>query len=209
MANDTEWLIKRNAKFGFAGKGGNNAEFHNHNDVGSFIIAKDGNHIFTDPGSAVYTRQYFASGTRYDVLETQSLGHSVPIINGMGQKAGREYLAREFDFKDNVFSFDISEAYGNAALKSLKRSFHFSDSAVTLCDKFDSTADLEITERFVFNCKVEVCDGYFEADGIKVTPNAYASFEISSVTLTRGNELYILDFKLGSGTSEFVLNIEI
>ena len=208
VANDTEWLIKRNAKFGFAGKGGNNAEFHNHNDVGSFIIAKDGNHIFTDPGSAVYTRQYFVRETRYDVLETQSLGHSVPIINGVAQKAGEQYCARGFKFENDVFSFDMSDAYGILELKALNRSFSFSDSAVTLCDKFDFDSDSEVTERFILTCKPEVCDGYFVADGVKVSASAYESFEISSVTLTRGSKIYILDFKLARNADSFNMKIE-
>jgi hypothetical protein len=207
FAKDTEWLIKKTAKYGFAAKGGNNKEFHNHNDVGSFIVAKNGKHIFTDPGSAIYTKQYFESKTRYDFLETQSLGHSVPIVNGCAQKVGAEYRAEKLSFENNVFSMDISAAYGIDNFKNLQRRFELSEGTVTLVDEFDGVG--EVTERFILTCEPQFCQGYFAADGVKITPNAYDEYEITKVKLTRGEDIYILDFKLSKNEKIFALKIEV
>ena len=51
-------------------KGGHNAENHNHNDVGSFVVALGRATPLVDPGSEVYTARTF-SPRRYDsnVLE--------------------------------------------------------------------------------------------------------------------------------------------
>ena len=40
-----QWLVKRTPTYGFAAKGGHNAEHHNHNDIGHFIFAMDGRPI--------------------------------------------------------------------------------------------------------------------------------------------------------------------
>ena len=84
------WLIKKTPVYGFAAKGGNNDEFHNHNDVGTFIYAKNGHQILSDIGGGIYTRQYFSRDTRYGILECSGLGHSVPIIGDETQKFGSE-----------------------------------------------------------------------------------------------------------------------
>ena len=39
-APEAEWFVKHTPIYGFAAKGGNNGEFHNHNDVGHFIYAR-------------------------------------------------------------------------------------------------------------------------------------------------------------------------
>ncbi|HLA39080.1 MAG TPA: heparinase II/III family protein, partial [Candidatus Glassbacteria bacterium] len=46
--------------FYLAAKGGHNAESHNHNDVGNFIVYYDGLPVIVDAGVGVYTRQTFS-----------------------------------------------------------------------------------------------------------------------------------------------------
>lgn len=45
-------------------KGGHNAEHHNHNDVGSFLVALAGETPLVDPGSEVYTARTFSGKHR-------------------------------------------------------------------------------------------------------------------------------------------------
>ena len=71
-------------------KAGHNAENHNQNDVGSFIVHVEGENLLTDPGRGLYSRAYFGLH-RYENIFTNSYGHSVPRIGGQLQRAGREF----------------------------------------------------------------------------------------------------------------------
>ena len=70
-----------------AAKGGNNAENHNHNDVGNFIIYCDGKPVIIDVGVETYIQKTF-SKDRYDIWTMQSQYHNLPTINGVQQKNG-------------------------------------------------------------------------------------------------------------------------
>ena len=120
FAPDSEWFIKRTSNYGFDAKGGHNDEPHNHNDIGCFIFAKNGDQMIMDLGSGIYNKQYFARDTRYTMfVETHSKGHSVPIINGVYQSEGAEFKARDVKFKNGVLSMDIAGAYDLAELESV------------------------------------------------------------------------------------------
>jgi hypothetical protein len=71
-------------------KAGHNAENHNQNDVGSFIMHVEGENLLTDPGRGLYSRAYFGLH-RYENIFANSYGHSVPRIGGLLQRAGREF----------------------------------------------------------------------------------------------------------------------
>ena len=91
-----QWLICQDGEGnGFAAKGGNNDENHNHNDIGHFLCVFHGEMLLTDLGAGEYTKDYFGDG-RYDILCNRSMGHSVPLVNGREQCAGREYRADRF-----------------------------------------------------------------------------------------------------------------
>jgi hypothetical protein len=68
-------------------KAGHNAENHNQNDIGSFILHIDGENLLTDPGRGLYSRDYF-SARRYENIFANSYGHSVPRIGGRLQATG-------------------------------------------------------------------------------------------------------------------------
>jgi hypothetical protein len=89
---DTEVFVARSSRLLLALKGGHNAESHNHNDVGSLIVAVDGVPRVIDLGVGTYTRQTF-SADRYQILTMQSEYHNLPIINGFAQLPGREFHA--------------------------------------------------------------------------------------------------------------------
>ncbi len=104
--------------FFMAAKGGHNAENHNHNDVGSFIIYYDGDPLFIDVGAEVYTRKTF-NNQRYTLWFTQSGNHNVPVLNGEMQKDGRMYAAKDIhyyaDDKEAWLQSDIAGAYPEQA----------------------------------------------------------------------------------------------
>lgn len=104
--------------FYFAAKGGSNAEQHNHNDVGSFMLYFNGQPVLIDVGVGTYTRQTF-SPERYEIWTMQSNYHNLPVVNGFGQSPGRRFRAVNSIFSDDetraTFSTDISQAYPEEA----------------------------------------------------------------------------------------------
>lgn len=101
-----------------AAKGGHNAEAHNHNDVGSFIVYCDGNPMLIDLGFATYTAKTFGD-KRYELTNCRSAYHNVPLINGFEQHVGKHHCAKEVNYRQNikgaVFSLNIGEAYPKEA----------------------------------------------------------------------------------------------
>ena len=104
--------------FYIAAKGGNNDESHNHNDVGHFILFYNGNPVFVDAGVGVYNRDTFGPN-RYNNWTMQSAYHNLPTINGLMQKNGSEYAAKNIKYKNDIhsvqFSLDIAGAYPEEA----------------------------------------------------------------------------------------------
>lgn len=102
----------------FAAKGGNNAESHNHNDLGNFIVYSDGKPVIIDVGVGVYTSKTF-SNKRYELWNVQSQWHNCPTINGVQQQDGKQYMATNFRFSSTnnlaSVSMDIAHAYPAAA----------------------------------------------------------------------------------------------
>jgi hypothetical protein len=109
-----------------AAKGGHNAESHNHNDVGNFLVYIDGRPVLVDAGVETYTRKTF-SPQRYDIWTMQSAYHSLlPTIDGVQQAPGRTFVAREADYYADdgsaQFTLDIAGAYPpEAGLKRWRR----------------------------------------------------------------------------------------
>ncbi len=97
-----------------AAKGGHNAESHNHNDVGNFIVYADGLPVLVDAGVGTYTKQTFSSG-RYDLWTMQSAYHNLPTIGGVQQRAGAEYRAGRVEYRVDdegaKLTLDLAPAY--------------------------------------------------------------------------------------------------
>ena len=101
-----------------AAHGGHNAESHNHNDVGDFIVYASEEPLIIDVGRGNYTARTFSSA-RYQLWFTQSNYHNLPIINGRGQLAGRSYEASKIKYlpssKSSSLSLNIAPAYDSSA----------------------------------------------------------------------------------------------
>ena len=97
-----------------AAKGGNNNEYHNHNDVGNFVVYKDAEPIIIDIGVGTYTGQTFGE-KRYENFNCRSGYHNVPLINGVEQRDGKEYYGQKYKYKNKkkqvTYTLDLSHAY--------------------------------------------------------------------------------------------------
>ena len=110
-----------------AAQGGHNAESHNHNDVGNFILYANGEPALIDVGVETYTAKTF-SAQRYDIWTMQSAWHNLPTVNGVMQAAGRQYEARECRHTAGdgaaELSMEIAAAWPKeAGLQSWRRTF--------------------------------------------------------------------------------------
>lgn len=120
-------VLTASASNGFylATHAGHNAESHNHNDVGDFILYYNGEPVIIDAGRGNYTARTF-SAQRYELWFTQSEYHNLPIINGFGQVAGRKYEASGVSAvtndKEDILLMDIAPSYhAEAGVRSWKR----------------------------------------------------------------------------------------
>lgn len=107
-----------------AAKGGHNDEHHNHNDVGSFVVALDGVPVVVDVGRPTYTAATF-SDERYSIWTMQSLWHNVPVLRGRAQSPGREFAARDVSVTladDGAgLELDLSGAYPGCGMERWHR----------------------------------------------------------------------------------------
>jgi hypothetical protein len=133
-------------RMGVALKGGNNAEHHNHNDLGSYVVVIGEKCVLLDPGREQYTARTF-SAKRYESKLLNSYGHSVPVVAGQLQREGaaaRAKVARtEFTPEKDTLVLDLTSAYPVAELEKLERTFVYSRAgkgslAVTDHVKFNS-----------------------------------------------------------------------
>ena len=209
-AADSQWYVNRTGKYGFAAKAGNNNELHNHNDVGSFIFAKNGRQMICDLGSGLYTRQYFSS-ERYTILECASFGHGVPLIGGEAQSVGADYKASDVEWREGEFSFDMAGAYKVEGLKSLRRSFVCAQDSVKLTDTYEYEGEGELVERFV-----SLEEPSLKEAGVLLIDEAELRFDPDvctiKVTHTSGTsggnkDVYLIDFALNQGVRSFSCEI--
>lgn len=136
---ETEFLYLKGANTFFAAKGGYNNESHNHNDIGSFILYKEGKPLFIDAGVGTYTKKTF-SNERYDIWTMQSGYHNLPQINGHDQQFGASYKSRNvsFDSGKGIFRLDIAGAYpAEAQVNKWFRSYQIKNGQLLIHDDFN------------------------------------------------------------------------
>ncbi|MFB7797769.1 heparinase II/III family protein [Isoptericola sp. NPDC056134] len=148
----TEVLVARErtgdaAGLALAVKGGHNAEAHNHNDVGSVVVASDGVPVVVDAGRPTYTAQTFGPD-RYRIWTMQSSWHSVPEVAGTAQAVGagararhvRPALRGDDAGVPSGVTLDLAAAYPVAGLRSWRRSARLErgpDARVVVSDAWD------------------------------------------------------------------------
>jgi len=128
-----------------AAQGGHNGESHNHNDVGNFIVYKDGEPVIVDVGVETYTAKTF-SPDRYAIWTMQSGYHNLPTINGVPQKDGESFAACDVTYQRTEakasLSMNIAGAYPpEARVRSWQRVLTLErGKAVTVKDSYELDA---------------------------------------------------------------------
>ncbi len=135
-----------------AAQGGHNAESHNHNDVGNFMVYADGEPLLIDAGVDTYTAKTFSS-RRYEIWTMQSAYHNLPTIGGVMQGAGRQFEATKVGYRAGddgaEMTLSLAKAYPQeAGIREWMRTLRLDrrSSEVTIRDQYSLTkAPAEIT----------------------------------------------------------------
>ena len=146
-----------------AAKGGHNEESHNHNDIGSFIVYKEGLPLLVDAGVESYTSKTF-SDRRYEIWTMQSGYHSLlPTIDGTMQDAGRQFAAKDvsyvMDDDSASLTLDIADAYpASSTIQRWQRTVTLNRGQdVIITDAFElSQSPGEIVLSLITPCAVDL-----------------------------------------------------
>lgn len=204
---------------GLAAKAGHNNEAHNHNDVGSFHIFKNGKMTLADIGCGEYVRDYFGP-LRYTYFCNASASHNLPIINGSYQLPGRDHTSKGVTINESGLKCDIAGAYGDATLKRLVRDINFCADCgiVTISDSYEfSKTPVSVVERFVSfdEPKLETGKILFGKDEISTL-----TYDVNLLSASQSTEVYknhsgipitvhIVDLELKYPSTTFDLKFEI
>ena len=156
---DSSLGIYRRKDFFIAIKGGSNKEPHNHNDIGSFVVAYKGKLILTDLGAGAYTKDYFGDG-RYLHDHTRSYYHSVPIINNMEQVVEDEVVEMEaIDYEKFHYKINMIKAYRIDYIKIFTREIELNkERKFVMTDYIESENRLNVNEGFISHIKPIIKD---------------------------------------------------
>ncbi|MDR1335253.1 MAG: heparinase II/III-family protein, partial [Tannerella sp.] len=163
---DLEVMVARDAGgstdgFYLAAKGGHNAESHNHNDVGSYVVFYDGLPLLIDVGRGTYTARTFSS-RRYEIWYNNSDYHNLPSINGQTQVTGRDGKASGVSYKPGKpfaeFSLDLAKAYPEkTGVNSWKRTVRLNrGKGVQVKDVTDLREAVSVTQHLMTCYPAEV-----------------------------------------------------
>ncbi|MEO7530486.1 MAG: heparinase II/III family protein [Sediminibacterium sp.] len=145
-----------------ASHGGNNAESHNHNDVGDFIVYADGAPVIIDAGKGTYMAITF-SRDRYKLWYNTSPYHNVPLLNGVEQepigaaKAG----GVTFNTSNTVtnFNMNLEKAYPEkAGIQSWNRNISVDHvkNTILVKDSYRLMANPQLTQTFMTVCNTDI-----------------------------------------------------
>lgn len=180
-------------RLGVALKGGHNAEHHNHNDVGSYVVVVDRRAVLLDPGAETYTARTF-SKDRYVSKLLNSFGHAVPLVAGQLQHEGRgaqaKVLRTEFTDRADTLALDITTAYACPDLKRLERTFVYSR---------EKAGSLAVTDRVEFARPQSFGTAL-------ITTGTWRRIDDGSLQVNDGNEAVRVE--ITSSADEFALQAE-
>ena len=154
-------LVCRRGAYALGAKAGNNADSHNHNDVGSVTLYKNGAPLLIDVGVETYSKKTF-SPQRYEIWTMQSSWHNLPEFEPESaqyqQQPGLEFAARDVAVSDalDAITMDIAPAY--AAVPGLgfyRRRVQLSANGLTLQEETDFSHTVALTMMSVEKPAVE------------------------------------------------------
>ncbi len=204
-----QWYIVRNEKYSFAAKGGHNNEGHNHNDVGNFILATDEGQMLADLGAMEYTAACFDGHRRYTLLQNSSLGHSVPIIDGMAQGCGQKCHANVLHVSDTEFALELQDAY-ETDIPKITRTFKMYDFGISMTDCYETIEGHEIVERFVSVIEPVIEGAYVQIGNVVLYTRTLPEIkkEILRNHKCIEEEVWLMDYKVTDKTFEIWVEIE-
>lgn len=136
-------LSTRRGDYVLGVKAGNNADSHNHNDVGSVTLYKCGNPLLIDVGVESYTAKTF-SAERYGIWTMQSSWHNLPEFDpdcaAFQQYAGETARAENVKVDDDLggITMELSAAYGTVpGLGSYIRRVRLTPQGLNITDTTD------------------------------------------------------------------------
>ena len=196
----SQWFIRSKPWFGFSCKGGNNDEPHNHNDLGSFFVLRNGQYLLDDLGWPEYDRDYFKPEARYSrYICSMSEGHSVPIIDGHGQYPGEDCRAALVSVSESEITLDLSAGYRLPG-GSVMRTWKIDGTGVTVCDKI--TGCTSVTERFVTRIRPEASEHGFVIAAADAGAELTAETEAAEMRLSHETFTPRLVLHLGMNDTE-------
>ena len=198
-------------------KGGNNAENHNHNDVGSYAVVVGNQQVMGDAGGPyAYTNKTF-SEVRYTLYKSLgSFGHPVPRMNEIeqaeGASAAAKVLQTSFSDSEDVYKIDIKSAYPDKSIEKLTRTFILDRTAkgsVSATDEFrlsqEGIFETAITTRSAITVQANH-DILLEQNGTKalVKINTFGKpFELSQTIIEEDAPAYTrIGIRLKEKTSD-------
>ena len=140
-------------------KGGSNAESHNHNDVGQFILFDRGAPIIMDAGVEQYCRDTFSS-KRYTLWAMRGNYHNIANINDTEQQAGGNYRAKvvSYDEASGALKLDLTDAYpAEAGIVRYTRNAVLNGSTVTVHDALTLSAPGHADFRYLTPDEPIIC----------------------------------------------------
>ena len=176
----TGLMVARDRIFVLAAKAGDNGENHNHNDVGSVILYKEGHPFLIDLGVETYTALTF-SDRRYEIWTMQSSWHNLPAFfdgdSEVMQKAGRRYRAsqvRHESAQDHAsLEMELAGAYADPRIRSYSRRVTlWRGRGVELTDEYQGELAGALTLMTYEEPFVEVTDPVTQADPSEYTKEA-------------------------------------
>ena len=160
-------LVCRRGAYALGAKAGNNADSHNHNDVGSVTLYKNGQPLLIDVGVETYSKKTF-SPRRYEIWTMQSSWHNLPEFDPDGaacqQQPGAEFAAREVAVSDTLdtITMDLAPAYGPVpGLGFYRRLVQLGEAGLTLQDATDYPGTVALTLMSVEKPAVDGCTVQF------------------------------------------------
>lgn len=164
---DVQVYMKRGKEIYLTAKGGNNNENHNHNDVGHFMIFKNGLPLIIDIGNMVYSQKTFSS-RRYEIWVNQSIYHNTITVDDVMQKNGNKFKATNVKYITNnefsEFSLNIEKAYDNSNIKYWNRTFNFNN--ITEEINISDELHLNIISKNVLYTFMTLCEPIIENNSI-------------------------------------------
>ena len=114
--------------------------------------------------------------------------HNLPTINGIDQRPGRGYAAKDAQFDESTgkLTLDLTSAYhADAAIESYIRSAVIENGKAIVCDELTSKKDGSVTFNLLCNAEPEIVgEGCFKIHGKLVNYDPSLTLEIDSPDCT-------------------------